>query len=71
MLAMPITGIVLPAFTLPRHGAGVVVALLAGFVRGQAGFVVLHTGWSGMKVASDRPTLAAAGRQGAEGHDEH
>jgi hypothetical protein len=39
LLAAPITGIVLPSFTLPRHGAPATVALLAGFVRGQAGFV--------------------------------
>jgi len=40
LLAMPITGIVLPAFTLPRHGAAAAATLLAGFVRGQAGFVI-------------------------------
>jgi len=39
LLAAPITGIVLPSFTLPRHGVPATVALLAGFVRGQAGFV--------------------------------
>lgn len=40
LLAAPITGIVLPSFTLPRHGPSAVIALLAGFVRGQAGFVI-------------------------------
>jgi hypothetical protein len=39
VLAAPITGIVLPSFTLPRHGAAATAALLAGFTRGQAGFV--------------------------------
>lgn len=39
LLATPITGIVLPSFTLPRHGAAATAALLAGFIRGQAGFV--------------------------------
>jgi uncharacterized membrane protein (GlpM family) len=39
LLAAPITGIVLPSFTLPRHGAQATAALLAGFIRGQAGFV--------------------------------
>lgn len=39
LLAAPITGIVLPSFTLPRQGAPATVALLAGFIRGQAGFV--------------------------------
>lgn len=38
LLAIPITGNVLPCFTLPRHGAAATVALLAGFVRGLFGF---------------------------------
>lgn len=40
LLATPIAGIVLPSFTLPRHGPQATVLLLAGFARGQAGFVV-------------------------------
>jgi hypothetical protein len=48
LLAIPITGNVLPCFTLPRHGAAATVALLAGFVRGLFGFaaffVVLYVG---------------------------
>ncbi|MBL8325688.1 MAG: hypothetical protein JNJ89_12105 [Rubrivivax sp.] len=39
LLAAPITGIVLPAFTLPRHGGAATAVLLGGFVRGQSGFV--------------------------------
>jgi len=39
LLAAPITGIVLPAFTLPRHGGPATAVLLGGFVRGQLGFV--------------------------------
>ena len=39
LLAAPITGIVLPSFTLPRQGGPATQALLAGFIRGQAGFV--------------------------------
>lgn len=39
LLAAPITGIVLPAFTLPRHGGAATALLLGGFVRGQLGFV--------------------------------
>ena len=39
LLAAPITGIVLPSFTLPRHGAQATGVLLAGFARGQVGFV--------------------------------
>lgn len=38
LLAIPITGNVLPCFTLPRHGSAATVALLAGFVRGLLGF---------------------------------
>jgi len=39
LLALPITGSVLPCFTLPRHGPQATAQLLAGFVRGQSGFV--------------------------------
>lgn len=39
LLAVPITGSVLPCFTLPRHGPQASARLLAGFVRGQSGFV--------------------------------
>ena len=39
LLALPITGSVLPCFTLPRHGTQATARLLAGFVRGQSGFV--------------------------------
>ena len=38
LLAVPITGNVLPCFTLPRHGPAATVALLRGFVRGLTGF---------------------------------
>ena len=38
LLALPITGNVLPAFTLPRHGPQATARLLGGFVRGQLGF---------------------------------
>ena len=39
LLAFPISGSVLPCFTLPRHGPVATVRLLAGFVRGLRGFV--------------------------------
>jgi len=39
LLAAPITGNVLPCFTLPRHGAAATASLLWGFVRGLFGFV--------------------------------
>ncbi|KQU74591.1 MULTISPECIES: hypothetical protein [unclassified Rhizobacter] len=38
MLALPITGNVLPCFTRARHGADATIELLAGFVRGMVGF---------------------------------
>lgn len=44
LLAAPITGNVLPAFTLPRHGAGATARLLAGFVHGQIGFMAFVAG---------------------------
>ena len=53
LLAVPITGNVLPCFTLPRYGTAATVALLRGFVRGLSGFgaffVTLYLGladWS-------------------------
>jgi hypothetical protein len=38
LLALPITGNVLPCFTRARHGADATIELLAGFVRGMVGF---------------------------------
>jgi hypothetical protein len=43
LLAAPITGNVLPAFTLPRHGPAATVELLRGFVHGQLGFAAFVT----------------------------
>lgn len=52
LLAAPITGLVLPAFTLPRHGGPATAALLAGFARGQAGFVTFFVVmWLGLPHA--------------------
>ncbi len=39
LLALPITGNVLPCFTLPRHGPDATIELLRGFVQGMFGFV--------------------------------
>lgn len=39
LLALPITGNVLPCFTLPQHGFDATVELLRGFVQGMFGFV--------------------------------
>jgi len=39
LLALPITGNVLPCFTLPRHGSDATIELLRGFVQGMFGFV--------------------------------
>ncbi|MED5621314.1 hypothetical protein [Ideonella sp. BN130291] len=48
LLALPITGNVLPCFTQAQHGPAATVALLRGFVRGLLGFaaffVALHAG---------------------------
>ncbi|WP_437520704.1 hypothetical protein WME79_27585 [Sorangium sp. So ce726] len=56
LMAIPITGNVLPCFTLPRHGAAATVALLAGFLRGLLGFasffVALHVGLAWMSPAA-------------------
>jgi hypothetical protein len=56
LLAVPITGNVLPCFTLPRHGAAATVALLRGFVRGLTGFgvffVVLQAGLAALSPAA-------------------
>lgn len=38
MLAVPITGTVLPCFTLPRYGAAATVSLMTGFLQGLHGF---------------------------------
>lgn len=38
LLAVPITGTVLPCFTLPRHGPQATAALMGGFVMGLHGF---------------------------------
>lgn len=38
LLAVPITGSVLPCFTLPRHGPAATASLMGGFVQGLNGF---------------------------------
>lgn len=60
LLAVPITGNVLPCFTLPRHGAQATVILLRGFLRGQVGFAAFFATllW-GLEHVS--PGLAYAG----------
>ncbi|MFT3664963.1 hypothetical protein [Piscinibacter sp.] len=56
LLAVPITGNVLPCFTLPRYGAAATVALLRGFVRGLSGFgaffVTLYLGLAAWPAAA-------------------
>jgi hypothetical protein len=56
LLAVPITGNVLPCFTLPRYGTAATVALLRGFVRGLSGFgaffVTLYLGLSAWSAAT-------------------
>jgi hypothetical protein len=41
LLALPITGNVLPCFTLARHGVDATIELLSGFVHGMMGFAML------------------------------
>ncbi|MFO1220458.1 MAG: hypothetical protein U1E89_19010 [Burkholderiaceae bacterium] len=64
LLAAPITGNVLPAFTLPRHGPGATARLLAGFVHGQIGFMAFVAGlvaWLPLLHPALAFTLAVAG----------
>lgn len=57
LLAVPITGTVLPCFTLPRYGAAATASLMAGFVHGLHGFaaffVILY-----LALGSLHPALA-------------
>jgi hypothetical protein len=61
LLAVPITGNVLPCFTLPRHGSQATVILLRGFLRGQVGFAAFFATllW-GLEHASPGLAYAAA-----------
>lgn len=59
LLAVPITGSVLPAFTLPRHGAAATVALIRGFLRGLVGFVAFFS-TLGVMLEWAGPALAYA-----------
>lgn len=43
LLAFPITGTILPCFTLPRYGAEATAALMGGFVMGLNGFAAFFT----------------------------
>jgi hypothetical protein len=61
LLAIPITGNVLPCFTLPAHGAAATVALLAGFVRGLFGFGSFFVAlFAGLALVPPGPAYAAA-----------
>ena len=53
LLALPITGNVLPCFTLVRHGADATIELLSGFVQGMLGFCALF-----MVLVAALPVLA-------------
>ncbi|WP_437663665.1 hypothetical protein [Sorangium sp. So ce1182] len=65
LLAVPITGNVLPCFTLPRHGAAATAALLAGFARGLFGFAAFFValraglGWASPAAAYGLAWLTA------------
>ncbi|MEI7783987.1 MAG: hypothetical protein WCK08_06360, partial [Betaproteobacteria bacterium] len=61
LLAVPITGSVLPAFTLPRHGTAATVALIRGFLRGLFGFVAFFfTLWLMLERAAPAAAYASA-----------
>lgn len=61
LLAVPITGSVLPAFTLPRHGAAATTALIRGFLRGLCGFVAFFfTLWQMLEKAGPGAAYASA-----------
>lgn len=65
LLAVPITGSVLPCFTLPRHGAAATASLLGGFVQGLHGiaafFIVLYVALEHMdRAAAFCAALAAS-----------
>jgi len=59
LLAAPLTGNVLPAFTLPRHGPEATARLLAGFVHGQIGFMAFVAALVGLLPVL-HPALAFA-----------
>jgi len=54
LLALPITGNVLPCFTLTRYGADATIELLSGFVQGMLGFGVFF-----MVLVVTLPVIAA------------
>lgn len=60
LLALPITGNVLPCFTQARYGAAATVELLRGFLRGLAGFLALF-----IVLALALPAWGAVGAYGA------
>lgn len=55
LLAVPITGTVLPCFTLPRYGAAATASLMTGFLQGLHGFaaffIALYWGLGAMPPA--------------------
>ncbi|MES2787555.1 MAG: hypothetical protein V4684_18970 [Pseudomonadota bacterium] len=66
LLAVPITGTVMPCFTLPRHGAQATAALMGGFIMGLHGFaaffVVLYLALGEMpRVSAFALALISAG----------
>lgn len=62
MLAWPISGSILPAFTLPVHGHAATVTLLRGFALGMTGFVVFFVALVGLLRSWDAnlPAFLAA-----------
>lgn len=75
LLAVPITGTILPCFTLQRYGAAATASLMTGFLQGLHGFtaffLALYWGLAGMRpaiafsVALAAALAMAAGAQAA------
>ncbi|MFP5406060.1 MAG: hypothetical protein ACLGHY_06875 [Gammaproteobacteria bacterium] len=62
LLAWPISGSILPSFTLPAYGHAATVTLLRGFAIGLVGFVTFFVALAGLLHAwdSNAPAFAAA-----------
>lgn len=58
LLAWPISGSILPSFTLPVHGHAATVTLLRGFAIGLVGFVTFFVGLVALLAAGVPPFVA-------------
>lgn len=65
LLAVPITGTVLPCFTLPRYGAAATRSLMTGFLQGLHGFAAFFVVLYWALGAMPAPLAFCAGLAGA------